>query len=586
MAKQKISSEVFYWDAPRRRLHKRDLFPLQMEVGGHTYFVSQWTIKHFKLVDYTGDVNLNETMIIKLIIRFRDFNIQFDATATPLHYDAKNQELVATFKNIPEEHQELLKYFSEALSTGDMVNIDNVLRRVDMPVTPASTELIPPADKKSEKVKRTLYTGLYLALGSILLLFTVATLYNSFFRMQVKTAFISAPVTPVQSHGQGTIKEILVSQNDHVVLGQPLLTLDTSDSYRLPKQYKLDAAIQQVNLYKALIEDSKNRSDHQVRIGQTKLKTAKASLQASVISRNVKCNRLYASKTDRLNPKKRKAECQIARKKVVAALSKVRSSKESLYAAKKGYKNSLKGDKDSKKSLAILQAKLEQAQLKVAAIESSPESLSGIETIYSPISGKIIKISELKNQYVKTGQLVAVIQQDNSEQYIEAHLTYEEATKLKVGTRAVAYSPLLKRDYPVTLTKLDFTNDIIDGTNKSLFNNAIPKDKTAKVTFKFTDKSSETLTFALPVKLSIEKNTSFAKKIKEKVASFFDLFLASAHASSSIPESLINKTEKPPVCENAAYLFPEGFIKNIQNVNKIAVVDMHDKEISSIKKKI
>ena len=586
MAKQKISSEVFYWDAPRRRLHKRDLFPLQMEVDGHTYFVSQWTIKHFKLVDYTGDVNLNESMVIKPIIKFRDFNIQFDATATPLHYDAKNQELVATFKNIPEEHQELLKYFSEALNTGDMVNIDNVLRRVDMPVTPASTELTPPINNESGKLKRNVYTGLYLAFGSVLLLFTIATLYNSFFRMEVKTAFVSAPITPVQSHGQGIIKDILVSQNDHVVAGQPLLTLDVSDTHRLPKQYKLDAAIQQVKLYEALIDDSKDKSNHLVRLAQTKLNTANASLQASKISKNVKCNRLYASEIDRRNPKKRRAECQISRKKVIAAQSKVRSSKESLYAARKGYKNSLKGNKNSKKSLAILQAKLKQAQLKVKAIESTPESLSGIDTIYSPISGKIIKIVELQNQYMKTGQLVAVIQQDNSEQYIEAHLTHEEAAKLKIGTKAIAYSPLLKRDYPVVLTQLNFTNDIIDGTNKSLFDAHIPKNKTAKVTFKFTDKSSETLTFALPVKLSVEKNSSFANKVKEKIASFFDLFIGKAHASSSIPESLVSKPETLE-CKNAAYLFPESFIQHIRDINKISVLSANNKNknISSKKKR-
>jgi len=572
MAKQKISSEVFYWDAPRRRLHKRDLFPLQMEIDGQTYFVSQWTIKHFKLVDYSGDVNLNKVMSIKPIIKFRDFNIQFDASAMPLHYDAKNQELVASFKDIPEEHQELLKYFSEALNTGDMVNIDNVLRRVDMPVTPASTDLVPPVETKSHKLKRGLYSALYLVMGSVLLLFTVATMYNSFFRMEVKTAFVSAPITPVQSQTQGTVKEILVSQNDHVISGQPLLTLDISDSYRLPKQYKLDAANQQVSLYEALIDDSKNKSNHQVRLGQTKLNTANASLQAYIIGRNVKCNRLYASEIDRRNPKKRRAECQIARKKVVAAQSKVRSSKESLYAAKKGYKNSLKGNKNSKKSLAILQAKLEQAKLKVQAIESTPESLSGIETIYSPASGKIIKITELKNQYVKVGQLVAVIQKDNSEQYIEAHLSHEEAATLKIGAMAIAYSPLLKRDYPIKLTKLDFTNGIIDGAGKSLFNSHVPKHKTAKVTFKFMDKSSETLTFALPVQLSVEKSSTFTDKVKNTIAGFFDLIIGKAHASSSLPESLVSEPKKPLECKNAAYLFPESFIKNIIKINKIAVI--------------
>ena len=572
MAKQTVSSEVFYWDAPRKRLHKRDLFPLQMEVDGEIYFVPQWTTKHFKLVDYTGNVTLNKTIAIKPIVKFRDFNIQFDATAIPLHYNAKKKELVATFKNIPEEHQELLKYFSEALNTGDMVNIDNVLRRVDMPVTPASTSLTPPTNDTSSKQKRTLYSGFYFALGSILLLFTLATLYNNFFRIDVKTAFISAAIAPVQSHGQGTIKDILVKQNDHVSSGQALLTLDTSNSYRLPKQYKLDAAIQQVKLYEALIDEKKNKENHRIRLDQTKFNTANASLQASTISRNLKCNRAYASQIDRRNPKKRRAECQAARKKVTAARSKLKAAKESLYTARKGYKSNLKGDKNGLTSLAVLQAKLEQAKLKVNAIKSTPESLSGIETIYSPVSGKVIKIANLQNQYMKAGQLVAVIQQDNSEQYIEAHLTLAEASKLKVGAKAIAYSPLLKRDYPVVLTEIDFTNDIINNSNQSLLNSHISKDKTAKLTFKFTDKSSETLTYALPIEVSVEKNLLFTKKIKETLASFIDLIMSKANANSPVPDSLVNKPSKsiPKECKNAAFLFPKGFIENIKNANKVA----------------
>ena len=579
MAKQTVSSEVFYWDAPRKRLHKRDLFPLQMEVDGEVYFVPQWTIKHFKLVNYTGSVTLNEAITIKPIVKFRNFNIQFDATAIPLHYNAKKKELVATFKNIPEEHQELLKYFSEALTTGDMVNIDNVLRRVDMPVTPASTKLPPPSDDTSSKQKRTLYSSLYFALGAILLLFTLATLYNNFFRIDIKTAFISTAIAPVQSHRQGTIKDILVKQNDHVSSGQALLTLDTSDSYRLPKQYKLDAAIQQVKLYEALIDEKKNKNSHQIHLDQTKINTANASLQASIISRNLKCNRAYASQIDRRNPKKRRAECQIARKKVTIALSKLKATKASLHTAKKA---NLKGNKNNLTSLAILQTKLEQAKLKVKAIKNTPESLSGIETIYSPVSGKVIKIANLQNQYMKTGQLVAVIQKDNSEQYIEAHIALAEASKLEIGAKAIAYSPLLKRDYPVVLAEINFTDDIINNTNQGLLNSHISKDKTAKLTFKFTDKSSETLTYALPIEVSVEKNLLFSKKIKETLASFIDLIMSKANANSPVPDSLVNKPSKsiPKECKNAAFLFPEGFIENIKNANKIANGNTSKKKVS------
>lgn len=585
MATNKLSSEVFYWDAPRRRLHKRDLFPLQMEINGSTYFVPQWTLKHFKIVDYSGEVKLGEVFAIKPIVKFRDFNIQFDATAIPLHYNEENQELIAIFKDVPEEHKELLKYFSEALSSGDMVNIDNVLRRVDMPVTPASTTLaeVPEKKNKSQKIKRSVFASLYLLMGAGLLLFIVSTLSNSFFRLTIETAFVNSPVIPVQAHNQGSVKDILVTENEVVSLGQPLLILDVSGNDRLPKQYRVDAAKQQAVLYQALIDDNNKKTKYQTNLSQTKVNAAYASLQASTLTRNVKCNRRYATVIDRRNPRKRNAECQIARKKVTAARAKLRASKAYLMSAKQSYKNNAQADDGNKKSVAVLQAKLEQAQQKLKAIENTPESLSGTETIYSPIAGKIIKIVDLKNQYIKKGHLIAVIQKPNSEQFIEAHITHEDATKLRVGNKAIAYSPSLPRDYAMIIEQVDLTSGVILVNNVSLVNNPIDNKKTAKIILKFLDKKSETLLYALPVKLSIEKQNSFTTKIKESIASLFNLFIGEAHADSLLPvrqQSYCSiYTPDPNNCQSATHLFPQNFIDNIKegksNANARSAVRKH-----------
>jgi multidrug resistance efflux pump len=590
MAKKRLSSEVFYWDAPRRRLHKRDLFPLQMEINGATYFVSQWTIKYFKVVNYSVEIKLRQEFTIKLIIKFRDFNIQFDATAIPLHYDAGKQELVATFKNIPEEHQELLRYFSEALNSGDMVNIDNVLRRVDMPVTPPSTELtaVPAQKNHSQKIKRNIYTGLYLFLGSVLFLFTLASLYNSFFHINIETAFINSPVIPVQSYTQGTIKNILVSNNDHISMGQPLLTLDISSNDRLPKQYRIDVAKQQVILLEALIDDRNSKTSQQTRLSQTKLSAANASLQAEIINRNIKCNHRYASEIDRRNPKKRSAECQVARKKVTAGRAKVKASKAYRVIFSTGDKKNSIESKLNQKSLAILEARLELAQQKVKVIKSTPESLSGIETIYSPIAGKVIKIVELENQYMKKGELIAVIQKLGSKQFIQAHLSYEDASKLKVGSKAIAYSPLLPRDYPMVVEQVDFTDNILAVSRINLFSQHRPENKTAKVTLKFLDKRSETLPFALPVRLSIEKHNRFSSTVKQSLASLFNFIIGKAHAEkkgtsnlspddstpfdtseeASILPYCFAYTPDPTDCKSATHLFPQGFIDRILLENK------------------
>ena len=188
MPKKNISSEVFYWDAPSRSLHKRDLFPLQVEIEDKLYDVPKWNMDYFKAVDFPHPINTNNPFKAKLIIRFKNFNIQFETAASQINYNTEKKELTAHFERIPEEHRELLRYFSEALETGDMVNIDNVLRRVDMPVTPASTQLAAVENKKSFFLKRFLISSFYILLGTTLVAFSLASLQRKLTQVEVSSA--------------------------------------------------------------------------------------------------------------------------------------------------------------------------------------------------------------------------------------------------------------------------------------------------------------------------------------------------------------------------------------------------------------
>jgi len=574
MIENRPSSEVFYWDAPRRELHKRDLFPLQIEIAGKRYTIPKWTIDHFKLVDFPAALPTNKVFKIKPIIRFRDFNIQFETSAVPLHYDPKKRELIARFKNIPEEHRELLQYFSEALETGDMVNIDNVLRRVDMPVTPASTQLKAPANTQSPKLKRSIFTGVYLLLGSALLLFTLSTLYNKFTHVNVEPAFVSAPVFPVQSPYPGSIKEMLITKGNIISRGQPLLKLDTSDSIGLPMSYKMDAAKQQVTLFNALILEKKDKLKNKAVVRKKKLNAAKASLSASVTTRNIKCKRRYASLSDRRNPQKRKAECSAAKRKVAALVNSVASEKESLTAINKQVNH-------SNASIQVLQAKLKRAEFQLKTLKDKPYLNFGKETLISTVSGKVIEVIQDKQQYLNKGQTVALIQKQNTQQFIDAYVTQKQATQLNIGDSGYAVSPTLENEVPVIIDKIDFTNNNLSTPNKNLFNWTVPSTHTAKITLKFSNQgfnsqgfsNQEKLPFGLPVTLNLEKNSASnavetnesSDQANQNSASgtspdYSHLLFGAAFAdNNNVAQSI------PTYCKNKQRLFPKSFINNLKS---------------------
>jgi hypothetical protein len=126
----------------------------------------------------------------------------------------------------------------------------------------------------------------------------------------------------------------------------------------------------------------------------------------------------------------------------------------------------------------------------------------------------------------------------------------------------------------MVVEQVDLTDDVISVNNISLFNKHIADNKTAKITLRFIDKQSETLTFALPVKLSIEKQNNFTTKVKESIASLLSLFIGEAHADSLLPVTQLPYcsiyTPDPDNCKSATHLFSHGFIDNLKQVNSKA----------------
>ncbi len=558
MTQKKLSSEVFYWDAPRKRLNKRDLFPLQIEILGNTYYVSQWTLKHFKVIDYTGKLFHKKALLVKPIVRFRDFKIQIEANATSLSYDKEKKELIGRFNYISEEHQELLKYFAEALESGDMVNIDNILRRVDMPVTPATTELAKPLSSRPAKIKRGIFTGLYLMIGAAVFLFTLATLYNSFFRIDVKTAFISAPIVPLQSDTQGVVKKVWVKKNDTISIGQPLISVYISNKEKVNNKVNKNT----LNQKKESSTKNKNTFDRQISVRKIEIKADNANLKAAIATRKVKCNRRYKSQYELRNPKKSAVECDVARNKLTAARYRIKASKAALVKLEEDYRLYKKKNKS------------EKSQVKV-----ENETLPELEIIYSHTAGKVIDIIQLESQYLKQGQTFAIIQKADSKKYIEAYLTKEEAEKLSVGNKAIVYSSLLKQDYPVLVEKLDYMTNLLSDQDQNPFKKSIPLSKTIKVILTFeenkadTDSKIEDLDYALPVEVSIERNSTIKTLLKKNFAGLINFFIQQGNAGSSLPKPSVSSES----CKKTAKLFSENFFDALKknhsnNQSKVGIL--------------
>ncbi len=570
MSKKNISSEVFYWDAPSRSLHKRDLFPLQVEIEGRIYDVPKWNMDYFKAVEFPHQINIKNPFKAKLIIRFKSFNIQFETAASQINYNPAKKELIAHFESIPEEHRELLGYFSEALETGDMVNIDNVLRRVDMPVTPPSTQLAEVENKKSFFFKRFLFSTVYILLGASLIAFSLSSLQRKLSEVEVNYAFFSKPLVSVQSLYQGSIEEVFVSEGNTIVVGQSLVSLTAQeDSNNMVFQ---DHESQQL-LIKA--ELSKKKNDVvSLGIYQRKVEAAQAALSAALSTQQIKCNVRYESEIDRRTPLKRNAECNATNDKVTSA--KIRLSLE-----KQQLQNAHQKRSRNKSTVLALSNKLKKLQ---SDIETSKQELSveqNKKILKSLVAGNVISVLDEHHQYITRGQSIALIQPENSQELIEAYVTQQQALELKVGDKAWVTSATFEQKISATIDKIEYTLNSFNPSNKDLLNWVVPKENTVKVTLAFVKNHRVNVPLGLPVTLIIKKNTQNKNLWWGKITSFFaniDKQTLSAVETESeasnifgaaYADNVSNSIAVPTYCKSKLRLYPKNTLRYVKKADKL-----------------
>ncbi len=574
MSKKHLSSEVFYWDAPSRMLHKRDLFPLQVEVAGQSFVIPKWNMKYFKVENFPKDLRSDKSFPAKLTIRFRNFNIQFETEATQLHYNADKKELVARFENIPEEHRELLYYFSEALETGDMVNIDNVLRRVDMPVTPANTQLAEVENKKLFHIKRFLFSTAYVLLGATIVAFSLSSLQKKLTEIEVTSAFVATPVVTLQSPYQGSIKELLISNGNTIRLGQPLLSLQKSDNDLQSTAHKKISENNQLEVQQALFKaeiNKKNNNSSSLTILQQKVDAANASLSSSLSAKQVKCNARYATETDRRTPHKRNAECNAATDKVTSAEIRVSLERDLLEIGRKKHSR-------NNQSIRALKNKLNQVKGDMAINADLVSLEPNNKMILSKVSGKVISVLNDQHQYLIRGQTVAIIQPENSLQFIDAYVTQEQAIELKIGDNATVTSPTFKNQLAVKIDQIEYTVNTFNPSNKELFNWSVPKENSVKLSLKFVNKPLNDLPLGLPVTLNIKKGTENKNSFLSKITTFFAKKKGNLNLSQNENNPLfgvafaddINNTSSnaPTYCKTKLRLFPKSVTQTLHSTAK------------------
>ena len=490
-------------ERPDQRRHHRVTAPLHVEYGGHRVRAADWSLGGLRVTEFPGELPaVGAEIALHLALPFQGFDVSFNAKADVVRINPDRGEFAVHFTEIGERERELMQHFIEELIRGSMVNIEDTIQRIDVPVTPASLE--PDASPMAQlpvrrwPVKTLAMTGIYAALGIAVFGYTALLGYTNFYRMEVQTAVISAPVETVQSQADGKIEHAEVKPGDTVKAGQ--IILNVFDNV-LEREIELaDIAIRE---QKAKLIYLKRRQADEI----DKIKGF-----AAVDTKNLQASRL---ELDNLSAQLRFATNQVERlgmlhskglvtdprleeaQKQVLSLTKSMASRRieietQAELAENNFGRRFFNGANMVGDISQIEAQVKLAEQEVQLSLQKQSALFNHRSnlqVRAPFEGTVLELPRVNNGHVRRGDTIATIEQ-RSERQITAFLNQDEVLRIGLGDETTVFVPALAETLKARVVKIDRTSGFVrelEQRSVSGYSWRGPTDRSARVTLAFEE---------------------------------------------------------------------------------------------------
>lgn len=486
-----------------QRRHHRVTAPIYVDCGGHRLRAADWSLGGLRIEGYPGALPaVGEEVQLELTLPFQGFDVSFDAKLQCVRNDAAQRMFAGRFTVIGERERELMSHFIEELIRGSMVNVEDTIQRIDVPVTPASISPDPsPVDQLPVKrwpVKTLVMTGIYGVLGLVVFGYTGLLAYTNFYRMEVQTAVISAPVDTVAAPVDGRVAWTAVKPGDPVKAGDVILNVLDN---QLEREIELaDIAIRE---QKAKLLFAKQRhADELERIKSF----------AGVEMKNLEQTRL---ELEGLEAQTKAAEQQFLRLKFLHGKgfttdTLLENAEKTFISLKKSLdakrvelnaRIELAGDNVGKRfysgnnligDIGQTESQLKLAEHEVRLMEQRHEALINHRNrlaVRAPFDGNVLELPRVDKGSMRRGDIIAIVEQRRNRQ-VTAYLNQDEVLKIGLGDEATVFVPALGEALKGRVTRIDRTSGFVheqDQRQTPGYNWRGPTDRSAKVTIAFEE---------------------------------------------------------------------------------------------------
>ena len=490
-------------ERPDQRRHHRVTAPLFVTYAGQRIKASDWSLGGLRVEGVTGELPaLGAEIALQLTLPFQGFDVSFEVKGEVARRHPAEAMLGVRFKEIGERERELMSHFIEELVRGSMMNVEDTIQRIDVPVTPASLQPdvnpLKHVPVKRWPVKALVMTTIYGVLGLVVFTYTALLSYSNFFRIEVQTAVITAPVEAVSAQAEGRITWNIAKPGDDVRAGAVIAKLTDNQLEREIELAEITVRERKAQLIflkrKQADEIEKVQGFANVELrgvqqNRIEIESLLAQLKAAE-SQHWRLETLHKKgfTTDTLleNAEKQAAALRsLLEAKQVELKSRVELAQQNV--GKRYFNGSaMVGDTEQ------IEAQVKLGEQEVILNEQKHQVLLNHRerlAVRAPFDGTVIELPHVDQGSIKKGDTVAIIEQRQLRQ-ITAFLNQDEVLRVGLGDEALLYVPALGETTKAIVTKIDRTTGFVQEELRQQnpgYRWRGPVDRTAKVTLAFKD---------------------------------------------------------------------------------------------------
>ncbi len=492
-------------ERPDQRRHHRVSAPLFVVYDGHRARAADWSLGGLRIEQHPGEVPIAGTEIpLHLTLPFQGFDVSFEAKGDVIRSDAATGMFAVRFTELGERERELMSHFIEELVRGSMVDVEDTIQRIDVPVTPASlepTSLSPSLAKlpiKRWPTKAVAMTGIYAVLGLFIFGYTALLGYSNFYRMEVQTAVIAAPVETVTAASDGKVAWMAAKPGDPVKSGDLLLNIIDN---QLEREIELaDIAIKerkaQLVFFKRRQGDELARMKSFTTVESKNLEQAKIeveSVQAQINAAEQQYGRLAMLHRKGFTTDAKLEEAE----KILQTLKKSRESRQVELRSQIEVANNSDGrwhftGQNMVGEGAQLEAQVKLAEHEMLLTQQKHQALLNHRDrlgVRAPFDGTLLELPHVDRGTVRRGDVIAIVEQRRQRQ-VTAFLNQDEVLKVGLGDETLLFIPALGETLKGRIAQIDRTSGFVREQGLAQgpgYRWRGASDRSAKVTITFHD---------------------------------------------------------------------------------------------------